>query len=283
MHNRFIRINGQDFSFDSVAAALGIELPAGTSDHQIQLCQRVHDGILVAGGSSYDSDAYPHIDVELQLPQDQDTLPILLTRSEQPEPTTTPEALRIFCYSREDEYFMFFDTDTRPDSAVDAELYPPSVTVSGSPICSVSVKSENPYVSFEPFVPPRQRPSIRLSRDEAQRLASDINDFQQLHDTYEYADRVADPDVHIDAICTLLLNGQFYFVLDYFKEFCQESRDPDTVTAANALLTRLQAFMCGQSITPDKPPLDHQISGALSRTANRSSTQDKSISREPEK
>lgn len=283
MLNRFIRINGQDFSFDSVATALGIELPAGTSEHQIQLCQRVHDGILVAGGSSYESDAYPHIDVELQIPEDKDTLPILLTRSEQPEPTTTPEALRTFCYSREDEYFMFFDTDTRPDSAVDAELYPPSVTVSGSPIYSVSVKSENPYVSFEPFVPPRQRPSIRLSREEAQRLATDINDFQQLHDTYEYADRVADPDVHIDAICTLLLNGQFYFVLDYFKEFCQESRDPDTVTAANSLLTRLQAFMCGQSIAPDKPPLEHQISGASSRTANTPPTQGKSILRAPEK
>lgn len=283
MLKRFIRINGQDFSFDSVAAALGIELPDGTSDHQIQLCQRVHDGILVAGGSSYDSDAYPHMDVELQLPQDQDTLPIFLTRSEQPEPTDTPEALRTFCYSREDEYFMFFDADTRPDSAVDAELSSPSVTVCGSPIYSVCVKAENPYVSFEPFVPPRHRPPIRLSRDDAQRLATDINDFQKLHDTYEYADRVADPSAHIDAICTLLLNGQIDFVLDYFKEFCQESRDPATVTAATSLLTRLQAFARGQSMTPDKSPLDHQISDASSRTANTASTPEKSISREPEK
>ena len=283
MSNRFIRINGQDFSFDSVAAALGIELPDGTSDHQIQLCQRVRDGILVAGGSSYESDAYPHIDVELQLPQDQDTLPILLTRSEQPEPTATPESLRTFCYSREDEYFMFFDTDTRPDSAVDAELSPPSVTVSGSPICSVSVKAENPFVSYEPFVPPRHRPPIRLSRDEAQRLASDINDFQKIHDTYEYADRVADPSVHIDAICTLLLNSQIDFVLDYFKEFCQESRDPATVTAAKSLLARLQAFARGQSITPDKSSLDHQISDASFRTEHTASTPGKSVLRESEK
>lgn len=281
MSNRFIRINGQDFSFDSVAAALGIPPPEGSASHQIQLCQRVHDGILVAGGSDYDSDPYPHMDVELQLPQDKDTLPIFLTRSEQPEYSGEVESLRTFCYSREEEYFAFFDADTRSDADVERDPLPPSMVVSGSPLSSVSVKAENPYVSFEHFVFNRPKSPARLSHDEAQRLATEINDFQRLYDTYEYSDRVSDPSVHIDAICTALLSGRTDFMFDYFKEFSQESRDPDIVSAAKALLSRLQAFVYGRSDVPDKSSLDTQIADASFRTVNTSSGGEKSIPHEP--
>lgn len=154
MMNRFIRVNGQDFSFDEVAKALGVELPEGITDHQIQLCQRVKTGVLSAGGSVSEDDEYPNIEVELQLPKEMDSQPVLLTRTEQPIPEDEEHELRTFCYSRNDSYFMFFDADTRADREVDDLYISPSVVLSGNPGDNVRVYKENNFVQYQGLLSP---------------------------------------------------------------------------------------------------------------------------------
>lgn len=146
--NRFLRINGENYSLDTVVRALGVFIPENESV-QVSLCQRVDAGILVAKGAALDQDDYPGIDVELELSADKDSIPIMISRTEQPRPVEEEHALRTFCYDRTDEYFMCFDVDVRPDREVEEHYFPPELIVSGSPDNCVVVSCENQYVDFQ--------------------------------------------------------------------------------------------------------------------------------------
>lgn len=148
MNNRFIRINGQEFSFDEVAKALGLGVNSNIVPIKFELCQRVNGGILVAKGADFDYEDYPGIDIEYHLPKEKDSLPIMISRTEKPQFDDAEHTLRTFCYSREDEYFMYFDSDERPDKEVDERPISPSVVLSGSPNFSVDVTTENPYINY---------------------------------------------------------------------------------------------------------------------------------------
>ena len=152
--DRFLRINGQDFSFSDVANALGIEL--ANQDLHVMLCQRVDAGILAAQTAWLDHDDYPGIDVDLILPEEQESNPVMITRTEQPRPDGEHSELKTFCYSRDDEYFMYFTSDTRSDEEVDEEMIEPHVTLSGSPSWTVFADAENPYVRYSGYVPDRK-------------------------------------------------------------------------------------------------------------------------------
>lgn len=147
--DRFILINGQAFSFEAVAQALGLNVDSATKPVEMHLCQRIPDGVLVAKSEYCGGDDYPGIDIELELPAEKDTLPILISRTEQPREEGEICAVRTFGYDRENEYFVHFDTDTRPDAVLDeAELQSPQVVVSGERHLPVEVIAENPFVSF---------------------------------------------------------------------------------------------------------------------------------------
>lgn len=149
--NRFLRINGQEFSFDDVVKALGIEVSPNIQPVQVELCQRVDSGVLVAKGAYFDQDDYPGIDVELHLPAEKDSIPIMVSRTEQPQPDGEDHALRTFGYDRNNEYFMYFDTDLRPDAQVDEQMLRPSLTVAGNPGLDVDVMADNPYVNYKGY------------------------------------------------------------------------------------------------------------------------------------
>lgn len=149
--NRFLRINGQEFSFDDVAKALGMEVSPHVQPVQVELCQRVDSGVLVAKGAYFDQDDYPGIDVELHLPAEKDSIPIIVSRTEQPQPDGEDHALRTFGYDRNNEYFMYFDTDLRPDAQVYEQMLRPSLTVAGNPGLDVDVMADNPYVNYKGY------------------------------------------------------------------------------------------------------------------------------------
>lgn len=149
--DRFLRINGRAFSFDEVARALGLYVSSESKTVQVELCQRVDSGILVAKGSFFDHDDYPGIDLELQLPSEKDSMPVLISRTEQPHPEGEPHSLRTYGYTREDEYFMFFDSDIRPDDEVDVDMKAPVLTVSGNIYRPVEVFSENCYIQYKGY------------------------------------------------------------------------------------------------------------------------------------
>lgn len=148
MNDRFIRINGKDFSLDDVAKALGIQ-PENDKPLEVDLCQRIDAGVLVARGSNIGGDEYPGIDVELELPKEKDSLPVMLSRTEQPRPDGDVQNVRTFCFSRLDEYFMYFDADLRSDKEVDELAIPPHLCVAGNPGFNPVITADNRYVDFE--------------------------------------------------------------------------------------------------------------------------------------
>lgn len=160
LRDRFLRINGQEFSFDEVARALGLDVSPELEPVQVALCQRVDSGVLVAKGSFFDHDDYPGIDLELQLPAEQDSMPIMISRTEQPRLEGESHNLRTFGYSRENEYFMFFDSDLRPDAEVDQEPRDQALTVSGDRWRSVEVFAENPYIEYKGYSAPALKESL---------------------------------------------------------------------------------------------------------------------------
>lgn len=147
--DRFIRVNGRDFSFEEVAKALGLEVASHLDPVQVHLCQRVDDGILVAKGAFFDKDDYPGIDLELELPAEKDSLPVMISRCEQPRADGEARGLRNFCYSRADEYFMYFDVDTRADDVVDKEGVEATLVLSGSRSADVDVYEENSFIKYK--------------------------------------------------------------------------------------------------------------------------------------
>lgn len=267
MTNRFIRVNGQDFSFDEIAKALGVGIQDGKTDHTIQLCQRVNAGVLTAEASP-EGDNYPGIDVELQLPQELETAPILISRTEQPMLEEGPEALRTYCYSRYDEYFAYFDADTRPDKEVDNLTFPPSLAVSGGTFYDVEVTAEDPHVKFNAFHPRRYRretPDVEA----AQQLAADIDRFSSDYDTYEYLDQVGDDsDRNIREIFAMLAAGKVDPLKKYFMDIIAEDPEVDVAERAVDLLARVNVFSAYQMLPPERhDPLAAKISAAETRTA----------------
>lgn len=148
--DRFIRVNGKDFSFEEVAKALGLEVGQHLDPVQVHLCQRVDDGILVAKGAFFDNDDYPAIDLELELPPEKDSLPVVISKTEQPRVdggySDGYQGVRNFVYNRDGEYYMYSNVDSRADEILDRDGMEQKVMVSGSPSCDVEVYQENPWV-----------------------------------------------------------------------------------------------------------------------------------------
>lgn len=167
--DRFIKINGAVFSFEEVAKALGVECDPKREPVQLHLCQRVDDGVLVAKGAFFDKDDYPAIDLELQLPSEKDSLPVMISRTEQPRVEGAYSdgylGVRNFVYNREGEYFMYSDVDSRADEVVDRAGMEQRVMVSGSRLCDVEVYQENPWVRMmgqKEFEYPQEGPDVKF-------------------------------------------------------------------------------------------------------------------------
>lgn len=150
--DRFIRVNGKEFSFEEVANALGVECDPQREPVQVHLCQRVNDGVLVAKGAFFDNDDYPAIDLELELPAEKDSMPVMIFKTEQPRVaggySDGYPGVRSFVYNRDGEYFMYSDVDSRADVVVDRDGMEQRVMVSGSPTCDVEVYQENSWARF---------------------------------------------------------------------------------------------------------------------------------------
>lgn len=146
--DRFITLNGQTFSLEEVASALGV--PTGNGYIEASLCQSVDGGILTATLNEYDNYEYPFIDVSLHLPAEMNSCPISISRTEKPREGEN-HAVRTFCYDRNDNYFLYFDQDTRSDMEVDQDYREPSVTLSGDPYSVVHANCENRHVAFSSY------------------------------------------------------------------------------------------------------------------------------------
>lgn len=180
--DRFLKINGAVFSFEQVAKALGLQLSANESV-KIDLCQRVNGGILVAQGAPFDNDDYPGLDVFMELPPEKGSFPVMITRTEQPRPEEEVHSVRTYAYSRSDEYFMYFDVDTRSDEEVDKDFSIPQVVVSGGPHYPVEVVSENSYFRYCGKLAPITR---KASLDEKiQGAASQITSLKSSHELHK--------------------------------------------------------------------------------------------------
>ena len=148
--NRFIRINGKEFSFEEVAKALGVECDPQREPVQLHLCQRIDEGVLVAKGAFFDKDSYPAIDLDLELPAEKDSMSVPIFKVEQPRVdgaySDGYQGVRSFVYNRDGEYFMYSNVDSRADEIVDRDGMEQWVMVSGSPRCDVEVYQENYFV-----------------------------------------------------------------------------------------------------------------------------------------
>ena len=140
----FLRINGHKFSFEEVAEKLGFVNLDVTS---VALCQKVPAGTLIATASGGKNDPYPCIDLELELPDDAQSCPIILAHVEQPMDEEN-SSVRTYLYSRGDSYIARMDADTRPDDEEELNPYVPEIIISGEPGYEVEVFSENPYVCY---------------------------------------------------------------------------------------------------------------------------------------
>lgn len=203
MSDQFIYINGKTFSLEKVAAALGV--PDKPKPYDFYLCQPVESGVLRAGFNDFGG-AHPGIEVDLDLPLDKCSMPIMISRTEQSK-TEGDGHVRTYNYWRDNQYFMFFDADTRPDLDADKVLVHPSVTVSGSPVYEVEVNPENPYVRFTDFshqsiaVPLRQTDEDLL-RDNMENCRSFVSEqIYLLMDTgWIDSNQQIHADIHLDEI-----------------------------------------------------------------------------------
>lgn len=159
-NSAFLRINGRDFSFEHVAKALGLSPRKEGEPFDVMFCQRVDAGVLAARSFGYGGD-YPGIDIELQLPEQARSLPVMISRTEQPRSEGGDCGVRTYCYGRQDEYFMYFDADTRPDHEVDEHAMSPSVVIGGNPGCDVDIWAENNYIKYRGGLP------LALSKEDA--------------------------------------------------------------------------------------------------------------------
>lgn len=124
-----LSINGKVFSLEDVCRALGADPGAAPV---VSLCIGVKAGVLKSSLCNEDP-SYPGIRTELALPPEAESADIMLTVTEQPRSDDKHEPVRTFGYNRDDEYFLYFDADTRPDREVEDDLRRPSVTIGGNP------------------------------------------------------------------------------------------------------------------------------------------------------
>lgn len=134
-----ISLNGKVFSLEEVCRALGVDPCAQPN---VSLCIGVKAGVLKSSLCNEDPD-YPGIRTELALPPEAESVDIMLTITEQPRSEDEHEPVRTFGYNRDDEYFLYFDADTRPDREVEDALRRPSVTIGGNPNLPADVYQEN--------------------------------------------------------------------------------------------------------------------------------------------
>lgn len=140
----FLRINGTDISLRVLSANLGLG-----DVKSIKLCQEIPAGTLTVSPDDCDTENYPGLDIALELPPDADTLPIMISRTEQEVSDEGSEPLRTFLYSRNESYIGYTDTDTRTDADFDEAPGTPVITASGDPGETVEVAAENDYVSYK--------------------------------------------------------------------------------------------------------------------------------------
>lgn len=152
-----LRIGQQEFTLEQVCRALGI--PKSEESKSVAVCVTVDEGKLVS--TALPSRQCPAIETTLEVPARKRTAPIQISRTEQAhEAFDEPKELRTYCYDRSADYFMYFDTDTRPDHVVDENYHGPSVVVGGNPGMPVKVYQENQYVNFTPHMPEEQKTGL---------------------------------------------------------------------------------------------------------------------------
>lgn len=146
---RFLQVGDRTIPLNEVLKKFGAE-----QGEELYLCQRTPAGVMRACVSACEGDPYPGIDVDLVVPLN-DTLPILLSRSEQPIRDGVDCPVRTFLYNR-DTYIAYADADTRSDDAFETDPHQTQIVISGdsgSPEQTVHAYSENPYVKFMGSLP----------------------------------------------------------------------------------------------------------------------------------
>ena len=139
-----ISLNGKVFTLEEVCRALGVE-PGSRPD--VSLCIGVKAGVLKSSLCNEDP-SFPGIRTELTLPPEADSVDIMLTVTEQPHSENASDTVRTYGYNRDDEYFLYFDADIRPDREVENNMPRPSVTVGGNPQLPTDVYQENNLVCY---------------------------------------------------------------------------------------------------------------------------------------
>lgn len=163
-----ISLYGKVFTLEEVCRAMGIT-PGPTPD--VSLCIGVKAGVLKSSLCNEDPD-YPGIRTELALPPEADSVDIMLTVTEQPRSEDEHEPVRTFGYNRDDEYFLYFDADTRPDREVEDDLRRPSVTVGGNPQLPADVYQENNMVRYHMSPAPeeaKEKPTLNTLISDAEK------------------------------------------------------------------------------------------------------------------
>lgn len=167
-----ISLNGKVFTLEEVCRAMGID--PGVQPN-VSLCIGVRAGVLKSSLCNEDPD-YPGIRTELALPPEADSVDIMLTVTEQPRSEDEHEPVRTFGYNRDDEYFLYFDADTRPDREVENDLRRPSVTVGGNPQLPADVYQENNMVRYYMSPAPKkttEKPTLSTLISDAEKAKGD--------------------------------------------------------------------------------------------------------------
>lgn len=163
-----IFLNGKVFTLEEVCRAMGVD--PGVQPNA-SLCIGVKAGVLKSSLCNEDPD-YPGIRTELALPPEADSVDIMLTVTEQPRSEDEHEPVRTFGYNRDDEYFLYFDADTRPDREVEDDLRRPSVTVGGNPQLPTDVYQENNMVRYHMSSAPeeaKEKPTLNTLISDAEK------------------------------------------------------------------------------------------------------------------
>lgn len=164
-----ISLNGKVFSLEEVCRALGVDPGAQPN---VSLCIGVKAGVLKSSLCNEDPD-YPGIRTELALPAEAESVDIMLTVTEQPRSEDEHEPVRTFGYNRDDEYFLYFDADTRPDREVEDALRRPSVTIGGNPNLPADVYQENNMVRYHMSPAPeetKEKPALSTLISSAEKV-----------------------------------------------------------------------------------------------------------------
>lgn len=76
----------------------------------------------------------------------------------------------------------------------------------------------------------------------AQQLAQDLNDFYYDYDTYGYKDAVDDPEEEIKALKEYILKNEFGDILSDIQSIIDEDEPEDDVEIAKSLIKRLEEY-----------------------------------------